>query len=35
VATLRMEWERFVGLGETDTGEFDVDVYFVGLLFRF
>lgn len=35
VATLRMEWERYVGLGETDTGEFDVDVYFLGLLFRF
>jgi OOP family OmpA-OmpF porin len=35
VATLRLEWERFVGLGETDTGEFDVDVYFVGMLFRF
>jgi len=35
VATLRLEWERYVGLGTTDTGEFDVDVYFVGLLFRF
>jgi OOP family OmpA-OmpF porin len=35
VATVRLEWERFVGLGATDTGEFDVDVYFLGLLFRF
>lgn len=35
VATLRLEWERYVGLGETNTGEFDVDVYFLGLLFRF
>ena len=35
VATVRLEWERYAGLGETDTGEFDVDVYFIGMLFRF
>lgn len=34
-ATVRAEWERFTGLGGAGTGDFDLDMYSVGLLFRF
>jgi OOP family OmpA-OmpF porin len=35
VAALRAEWERFVDLGNAGTGQFDIDLYSVGLMFRF
>jgi|APFre7841882724_1041349.scaffolds.fasta_scaffold98783_2 OOP family OmpA-OmpF porin len=34
-ATVRAEWERFTGLGGAGSGDFDIDLYSVGLLFRF
>jgi OOP family OmpA-OmpF porin len=34
-ATLRVEWERILDVGNANTGEFDLSVYSVGLLFRF
>jgi OOP family OmpA-OmpF porin len=34
-ATVRAEWERFAGLGGAGAGDFDLDLYSVGLLFRF
>jgi opacity protein-like surface antigen len=33
--TLRAEWKRFVDVGDANTGEFDLNLYSVGLLFRF
>jgi hypothetical protein len=33
--TLRGEWKRFVDVGDANTGEFDLNLYSVGLLFRF
>jgi OmpA-OmpF porin, OOP family len=33
--TLRAEWERILDVGDANTGEFDLSVYSVGLLFRF
>jgi OOP family OmpA-OmpF porin len=33
--TLRAEWERIEDVGDANTGEFDLSVYSVGLLFRF
>jgi OOP family OmpA-OmpF porin len=35
VAAVRAEWERFNKLGNAGTGEFDIDLYSVGLMFRF
>jgi OOP family OmpA-OmpF porin len=34
-ATLRTEWERYTGLGGAGSGDFDIDLYSVGVLFRF
>jgi OOP family OmpA-OmpF porin len=34
-ATLRLEWQHYVKVGDANTGEFDIDLYSVGLLFRF
>jgi opacity protein-like surface antigen len=34
-ATLRFEWQHYVSVGDANTGEFDIDLYSVGLLFRF
>jgi OOP family OmpA-OmpF porin len=34
-AMVRAEWERFTGLGGAGAGDFDLDLYSVGLLFRF
>jgi OOP family OmpA-OmpF porin len=34
-ATLRVEWQRYVDVGDANAGEFDVELYSVGLLFRF
>jgi OOP family OmpA-OmpF porin len=34
-ATLRVEWQRYADVGDANTGEFDIDLYSVGLLFRF
>jgi OOP family OmpA-OmpF porin len=34
-ATLRIEWQRYADVGNSNTGEFDVDLYSAGLLFRF
>jgi OOP family OmpA-OmpF porin len=34
-ATLRLEWERYMDVGNANTGELDIDLYSVGLLFRF
>jgi OOP family OmpA-OmpF porin len=33
--TLRFVWERYVKLGDANTGEFNIDLYSGGLLFRF
>lgn len=33
--TVRAEWERILNVGDANTGEFDLSVYSVGLLFRF
>jgi len=33
--TLRAEWQRYVNVGDANTGEFDLNLYSVGLLFRF
>jgi OOP family OmpA-OmpF porin len=33
--TLRAEWQRYVDVGDANTGEFDINLYSVGLLFRF
>jgi opacity protein-like surface antigen len=33
--TLRAEWKRFVDVGDANTGEFDLNLYSVGLLYRF
>jgi OOP family OmpA-OmpF porin len=33
--TLRAEWERILDVGDANTGEFDLSLYSVGLLFRF
>jgi OOP family OmpA-OmpF porin len=33
--TLRLVWERYVSVGDDNTGEFDIDLYSAGLLFRF
>jgi len=33
--TVRAEWERIEDVGDANTGEFDLSVYSVGLLFRF
>jgi hypothetical protein len=32
---VRAEWERFNNLGDSDTGESDVDLLSVGAVFRF
>ena len=32
---LRAEWQRYMGVGGDDTGDTDIDVLSVGLLFRF
>lgn len=34
-ATLRVEWQRYADVGDANTGEFDIDLYSAGLLFRF
>jgi OOP family OmpA-OmpF porin len=34
-ATLRVEWQRYVAIGDANAGEFDIDLYAAGLLFRF
>jgi len=33
--TLRFVWERYIKLGDANTGEFNLDLYSGGLLFRF
>ena len=33
--TLRVEWQLYADVGDSNAGEFDVDLYSVGLLFRF
>jgi OmpA-OmpF porin, OOP family len=33
--TLRLEWERYMNVGNANTGELDIDLYSIGLLFRF
>jgi OOP family OmpA-OmpF porin len=33
--TLRFVWERYIKLGDANTGEFNIDLYSGGLLFRF
>ena len=33
--TVRAEWERYMDVGNANTGEFDIDLYSIGLLFRF
>jgi OOP family OmpA-OmpF porin len=33
--TLRAEWERIVDVGDSNTGEFDLNLFFGTLLFRF
>jgi OOP family OmpA-OmpF porin len=35
VAAVRAEWERYTDLGNAGTGQFDIDLYSVGLMFRF
>jgi OOP family OmpA-OmpF porin len=34
-AAVRIEWERYVGVGNDLTGEVDLDVYSVGVMLRF
>jgi len=33
--TLRFVWERYIKVGDVNTGEFNIDLYSGGLLFRF
>jgi OOP family OmpA-OmpF porin len=33
--TLRVVWERYIDVGDANTGEFNIDLYSGGLLFRF
>lgn len=33
--TLRGEWERYFGVGSPEAGELDINLYSVGILFRF
>ena len=33
--TLRFVWERYINVGDAHTGEFNIDLYSGGLLFRF
>lgn len=33
--TLRAQWERYFNVGDGNTGQFDIDLYSFGLLFRF
>jgi hypothetical protein len=32
---VRVEWDRFTSLGNAATGEFDIDLYSVGVVLRF
>lgn len=34
-ASMRFVWERYIKLGDANTGEFNIDLYSGGLLFRF
>jgi OOP family OmpA-OmpF porin len=34
-ATMRFVWERYIDVGNANTGEFNIDLYSGGLLFRF
>jgi hypothetical protein len=34
-AAVRIEWERFMDVGESDTGQSDVDLLSASLVFRF
>ena len=33
--TLRAEWDRYLNVGDGNTGQFDIDLYSLGVLFRF